>query len=115
MFEDTPSKIEPLSKDEIKGMFASILQEEQSIDHVWTIELGLKAAQFVQNAKDPMSALVQLSQDFPRYAKSVSRLTLQKPLVEEVIHNQRLLTESGLNAFWLNGRPIEPEDLDPFS
>lgn len=96
-------------------MFASILQEEQSIDHVRTIELGLKAAQFVQNAKDPMSALVQLSQDFPRYAKSVSRLTLQKPLVEEVIHNQRLLTESGLNAFWLNGRPIEPEDLDPFS
>ncbi|CDH57110.1 udp-glucose:glycoprotein glucosyltransferase [Lichtheimia corymbifera JMRC:FSU:9682] len=96
LFEDTPSKIEPLSKDEIK-------------------ELGLKATQFVQNAKDPMSTLVQLSQDFPRYAKSVSGLTLQKPLVEEVIHNQGLLRESGLNAFWLNGRPIEPEDLDPFS
>lgn len=75
----------------------------------------MKATQFVQNAKDPMSTLVQLSQDFPRYAKSVSGLTLQKPLVEEVIHNQGLLRESGLNAFWLNGRPIEPEDLDPFS
>jgi UDP-glucose:glycoprotein glucosyltransferase len=58
--------------------------------------------------------LTQLSQDFPKYAKSISAIELDRAFEEEVLENQASFLRAGLNAMWLNGKGLEFSQIDPF-
>lgn len=76
--------------------------------------LGLKAAQYVATSTNPLETLSRLSQDFPKYAKSISALDLDVKFKEEILDNQASFVRSGMNAIWLNGKGLEHSQTDPF-
>ncbi|KAI8366128.1 UDP-glucose:glycoprotein glucosyltransferase-domain-containing protein [Blakeslea trispora] len=92
---DKKAKIEPLTPAEIK-------------------KLGTKAAQFVATSAHPLETLIDLAQDFPRYAKSISQVQLNSEFEQEIMENQQSFLRAGLNAVWLNGRGLEFDQIDPF-
>ena len=57
---------------------------------VWDIkDLGLQATQRIALASDPLQMMVDISQNFPSLASSLSRMELDKQVREEVDNNQR--------------------------
>lgn len=89
------AKVEPLTSTEIQS-------------------LGLKAAQYISKSSNPLETMARLSQDFPKYAKSISDITLDKEFEEEILNNQMSYVRSGMNAIWLNGKGLENSQVDPF-
>lgn len=77
-------------------------------------KLGLKAAQYIAKSAHPLETLTQLSQDFPKYAKSITAIELNHDFEEEVLDNQASFLRAGLNAIWLNGKGLEYSQVDPF-
>ncbi|CAG8627822.1 448_t:CDS:10, partial [Ambispora leptoticha] len=81
-------------------------------------DLGIKATQFILSSQNPISTLVTLAQDFPKYSHSiVTKITLSnnKSLASEIHQNQQIHVAAGANAFWLNGMPFPIDSVDPFS
>jgi UDP-glucose:glycoprotein glucosyltransferase len=110
-------------KDKISNIGKKIGQtlfqagQKAIIDPLTPIEiqsLGLKAAQYVARSSNPLETLARLSQDFPKYAKSISAIELDKDFEEEIMENQASFLRSGLNAVWLNGKGLEFSQVDPF-
>ncbi|KAI9019525.1 UDP-glucose:glycoprotein glucosyltransferase-domain-containing protein [Phycomyces nitens] len=95
LFETSKTSIAPLVSEEIGA-------------------LGLKAGRFIATAENPLEALIQLSQDFPKYAKSVSQVELDDEYVHEIKENQASMIRGGTNAIWFNGQGVEVEQVDPF-
>ncbi|RCI03876.1 hypothetical protein CU098_007561 [Rhizopus stolonifer] len=118
---------EAASKDSIKEKLSKMgrkigqslfhTNQKAKIDPLTPAEiqkLGLKAAQYVAKSTNPLETLTQLSQDFPKYAKSVSEVELDVAFEKEVIENQHSLLRAGLNAIWLNGKGLEYSQINPF-
>ncbi|KAL0092862.1 glycosyltransferase family 24 protein [Phycomyces blakesleeanus] len=95
LFETSKTTIAPLTPEEIE-------------------KLGLKAAQFIITAENPFEALIHLSQDFPKYAKSISQIEMDDERVHEFKENQASMIRGGTNAIWFNGQSVEVEQVDPF-
>ncbi|ORZ00818.1 UDP-glucose:Glyco protein glucosyltransferase-domain-containing protein [Syncephalastrum racemosum] len=87
-----PATIEPLASKEIK-------------------DLGLKAAKFIRKSKKPLNTLVQLSQDFPKYAHRVSELHLD----ESDQNTFNSIIAQGENSMWINGLPLDSTEVEAFS
>jgi UDP-glucose:glycoprotein glucosyltransferase len=77
--------------------------------------LGLQAAQFILDSENPLSTLKLLSQDFPKYANSLTDVSINETLRHEIASNQAFGVQPGVNAMWLNGLSIDPDQIDPFS
>ncbi|KAI9283208.1 UDP-glucose:glycoprotein glucosyltransferase-domain-containing protein [Sporodiniella umbellata] len=94
---NTPGKaaIEPLSSSDIET-------------------LGLKSAQYIAKSNNPLETMVYLSQDFPKYAKSISEIELDDDFVQEITTNQQMSFREGSNAIWINGKALEMNQMDPF-
>ena len=73
----------------------------------------MKATQFVTKSNNPLSALVQLSQDFPQHGRRISDLSLNSDLSAEIIANRRSFSSE--NSMWLNGILLDETEVDPFS
>ncbi|KAI9244442.1 UDP-glucose:glycoprotein glucosyltransferase-domain-containing protein [Helicostylum pulchrum] len=110
-------------KDKLSGFGKKISQSLFHADQKATIDpltpaeiksLGLKAAQYVARSSNPLETLTKLSQDFPKYAKSVSEVELDAEFEQESINNQMSFLRSGLNAVWLNGKGLDYSQVDPF-
>lgn len=76
--------------------------------------LGLKAAQYIAKSSAPLETLTRLSQDFPKYAKSISAIELDKDFEQEIMENQASFLRGGSNAVWLNGKGLDFNQVDPF-
>lgn len=78
--------------------------------------LGFKTSQVILESSDPLATLKQLSQNFPKYATSISHRI--NPLNEDIVvaigENLRKV-QSGSNMVWLNGRPVQSTDMNPFA
>lgn len=91
--------------------------EEASIQPLTPSEisqLGLKAAQYIAKSNNPLEIMSLLAQDFPKYAKSISMVELDKEFENEVLENQYSSVQGGLNAVWINGKALELRQVDPF-
>ena len=102
-----------------KKMGQSLFHTEQksTIDPVTPKEMhdiGLKAAQYIAKSSNPLETMTRLSQDFPKYAKSIAAITLEKKFKEKIMVNQRSFLRAGMNAMWLNGKGLELSQIDPF-
>ncbi|KAG1175838.1 hypothetical protein G6F70_003865 [Rhizopus microsporus] len=77
-------------------------------------QLGLKAAQYIAKSNNTLETMSLLAQDFPKYAKSISMIELDKEFENEVLENQYSSVQGGLNAVWINGKALELRQVDPF-
>ena len=82
---------------------------------VWDIkDLGIQAAQRIALSDDPIKALVDLSQNFPSLADSLSRMKIDKTFAMEVRNNHRLMQPGGL-VMSLNGEMLELDTIDIYT
>jgi UDP-glucose:glycoprotein glucosyltransferase len=79
---------------------------------VWKMkDLGLQATYDIMNDKDPLNRLMKVSQNFPVYANSLSRIKVDKSLRQEV-HRvatsglMNLLGSGGGSQLFVNGRAV---------
>ncbi|KAL6299204.1 glycosyltransferase family 24 protein [Sparassis latifolia] len=79
------------------------------------LNIGLQATQLIYDADEPLPALKQLSQNFPKYAAPLARrITVDPALLDEVEENQ-VKVPGGANIAWLNGVNIGEKDMNPFA
>ena len=124
---------EPLAEEDVRGFnFARLADRYPDLtpeltsfrDHlaamdsreetlkVWDIkELGLQATQRVVDADDPLQMMVDVTQNFPSLAASLSRMELDPRTREEVRANHERLADGSL-VMSLNGQPLEMDTVD---
>ncbi len=79
---------------------------------MWDVqELGIKAAQRILQATDPLFVLTELSQNFPTRTRSVSQSPLNTSIVDELTGNQQMLP-GGRNLMVLNGVMMDLDSVD---
>lgn len=79
------------------------------------VEIGIQATQLLSDSQSALTALEQLSQNFPKYASSVARRVVpKKELKDEIVLNARM-AQPGLNALWLNGLQLQDNQINPLS
>ena len=81
---------------------------------VWALQdLGVLASSRVLNAKEPLRTLVEISQNFPFIAPSLTKAPADKALEEEVEQLQHSAWGPGFSGAFINGRelPIGENDL----
>jgi UDP-glucose:glycoprotein glucosyltransferase len=59
--------------------------------------------------------LKQLSQDFPKYANSLTEVEVNQTLIQEISSNQAFGVQPGMNAMWLNGISLDADHIDPYT
>ncbi|KAF4586958.1 hypothetical protein EYR40_010976 [Pleurotus pulmonarius] len=111
---DAPSVASALSEEEIAGM-SNILSSEVSEMTDCLIELGFQATQLIATSDDPLGALTQLSQNFPKYAPSLSRRVVVNDSVRQEIGTNQVQVQGGVNMMWLNGATVQDKDVTPFA
>lgn len=78
-------------------------------------ELGAQAVQIIASSDAPLTALIHLSQNFPKYATSLARRVVVNSSIAEELHRNSFAVQRGLNAFWLNGLQVDARDVNPFA
>lgn len=76
-------------------------------------DLGLKASALIMSAAQPLDALRELSQDFPKYSAALSR----RIAVPDVIARKaELMARRGVDplAIYINGRSYSHPDLNAY-
>jgi UDP-glucose:glycoprotein glucosyltransferase len=81
---------------------------------LWDLDIGLKASQYIAISENPLLTMEQLSQDFPKYAKRISKIDVNSVFEEEITENQMGSLQGGMSAVWINGKPLEDNQIDPF-
>ncbi|KAI9428795.1 hypothetical protein H4582DRAFT_2159566 [Lactarius indigo] len=78
-------------------------------------EIGILATQLVFESPTPLQTLKHPVHGFPRYATSLTRRIASQPgLLEEVSSNSYKI-RPGVSAVWLNGVPVSPDEMNPYS
>eukprot|EP00873_Tetraselmis_striata_P021635 jgi/Tetstr1/441899/TSEL_030108.t1 len=79
---------------------------------VWDLkDLGLQAVQRVSSSSDPLRLLMEVSQNFPALATSLSRIQVDPALRREVQRIQESLP-SGTNFLLLNGIMVDVDQIE---
>eukprot|EP00798_Chlamydomonas_sp_ICE-L_P006280 gene6280-2911_t len=99
-------------RDHIESAEAEEAEGDGSELKIWAMrDLGLQAAQRVAQAADPLALLMDISQNFPGIAPSLSRQRLNESIRSAVAHDQNYLP-SGFPFLMLNGMAVEVDPLD---
>lgn len=94
--EEVPADIKPLSKTEL-------------------LNLGVNAASFIMDSKDPFLTLLGLLEDFPRQSSAIANFNATPEFLAEFKSNRNKFLPSGYNVVWINGLQIDPRDVNAFS
>ena len=88
--------------------------EEEALK-IWDIrDLGLQATQRILLADDPLQMMMDISQNLPSLASSLSRMDLDMSINEEIEQNQKQISPGSL-VMSINGEPIELDTIDIFT
>ena len=79
------------------------------------LDLGVQAAQLIVGSPNPIETLMQLSEDFPRYATELARkLDVSRDIQLEMTKMSRAIPK-GMSMAWLNGKVLDnPDEFNPF-
>ncbi|KAL0959808.1 hypothetical protein HGRIS_011489 [Hohenbuehelia grisea] len=72
--------------------------------------IGLQATQLIANSTEPLATLVQLSQNFPKYASALARRVVVNSSVETAVQNNAQKVQGGINVVWMNGLILDDDD-----
>ncbi|KAL1746758.1 glycosyltransferase family 24 protein [Schizophyllum fasciatum] len=78
-------------------------------------ELNMKATQIIVDSVDPLRTLLDLSQNFPRYAAPLARHAVHvNENVSEELRLNALKMQQGGSMMWLNGKGVSEKDINAF-
>lgn len=79
------------------------------------LNLGLSAADFVMSSVNRIDALLNLTQDLPKHAASLSLHNASESFTREHVGNREIFLLPGQNMLWINGVQISPRDVNIFA
>lgn len=77
--------------------------------------LGLNAASYIMSSEDPLTTLLEISSNFPKYSSLLAGQNISKDFLAEHRNNRNLLLPAGTNVIWMNGLQIQQRDMNAFS
>ncbi|KAJ3174341.1 hypothetical protein HDU88_000309 [Geranomyces variabilis] len=95
LLKETPPRIVPLNKNETTG-------------------IGLKTAQLVLKSASPMDSLVDITQNFPKFAHLLKDVVTEGDIAVAIESNQRKMPGMR-NRLWINGLEQELANYDIFN
>lgn len=100
----------PLTKKELSG------ELQLTRKNVWlmVLDIGLKAASLILDSEDPLTALQELSQDFPRYSAALARNVEVSTRVQSKVPDLFAMGPAE-PAIYINGKAHRGPDLNAFS
>lgn len=75
--------------------------------------LGHKASSFILNSESPLTTLVKLTQDFPKFSASIVSHNASDDFFNEHQDNRGVLVPAGMNVLWMNGLQMTERQIDP--
>lgn len=77
--------------------------------------MGVQATQLIVGSQNPIDTLMQLSEDFPRYATELARkMDIDGDTQYEMAKTSKMIPK-GVSMAWVNGKVIEnPDEFNPF-
>lgn len=76
--------------------------------------LGIRAASYIVNSKDPFDSLIKLLEDFPKHSLAIANGETDERLAEEISANS-MIFDQGRNLVMVNGMGLTPSQINPFS
>lgn len=101
----------------------AVLKEDDGVDDIKDIKplhskdiatLGIRAASFVANSRDPFDSLVRMLEDFPKHSVAIANQEMDEKLIGELNENQEVF-DAGTNSVWLNGQKLPSSQINAFS
>ena len=81
---------------------------------ILSLDIGLKAASLILSSEDKLSALENLSQDFPKYSAALARkVEVAQPIKDKV--SELLAMGPVAPALYFNGKAYSRSGLDAFT
>jgi UDP-glucose:glycoprotein glucosyltransferase len=101
---------DPDYKEHLAQFKTALIEDRAKTDNikVWDMkDLGLSAVEYIISADDPLSQLQEVSQNFPRYAKALTKVKPSKDLREQIAlqRKERVLQQAG--RIYVNGLPVD--------
>jgi UDP-glucose:glycoprotein glucosyltransferase len=77
--------------------------------------IGFQSAQLIRDSSTPLETLRELSQNFPKYATTISRRVIIDRTLEEEVKANHEKASPGINMVWLNGAVVDEKDMNPYA
>lgn len=87
----------------------------------WQVqELALQASHYTTLQDNVLESLLDVSENFPSRAASLSSIRVPNEFKKSILHNQRLLAsqfnlDEGEGSFFIQGNQVDPDSLDLFT
>ncbi|TPX66082.1 hypothetical protein SpCBS45565_g04732 [Spizellomyces sp. 'palustris'] len=110
---ESPPRVMALTANETQGTVYRL----RGIDRVRNqvlLGLGLKTAQFILNCTNPLRALVDVSQNFPKFAHLLKGVQVEAAIESDLLYNRAYLA-ARRHGLWVNGIELDPDRIDIFS
>ncbi|KAF9927498.1 hypothetical protein FBU30_003215 [Linnemannia zychae] len=77
-------------------------------------DMDVATAQFVLQSEDPLRTLVGIAQNFPKYQRDISQLTVNETF-KQAFHSNAVSTRDDRARVWLNNQPVPHHKMNPFN
>jgi UDP-glucose:glycoprotein glucosyltransferase len=77
-------------------------------------DIDVKAAQMILASQNPLNSLVQISQDFPKYAHIIARTKVDAAVRIAIKRSHASLVPGGVSKLYLNNLEIDLNTFDVF-
>lgn len=94
---------------------ATTVAEIKPLSSAEVSRLGLNTGAYVMSTEDPMSRLLEVTADFPKYASHIASQNLSSEFVLEHRQNREKLLPAGYNVIWMNGLQIQARGANAFT
>ena len=75
--------------------------------------LGPQVVQLIANSEEPLDTLIAISQNFPRYVKTIPRRVIANASITEELEYNAKKAQPGVNMLWINGGTVETTNVEP--
>ena len=101
----------PITKDEVRGLSTCRIIDSKLTS---SEDMGLQATSLILASEDPLEALTQLSQDFPKYSAALARRVVVPPNIRNSV-TDILYRGSVAPAIYINGKAYRDNEINAFS
>ncbi|KAG0378074.1 hypothetical protein BGX24_004801 [Mortierella sp. AD032] len=97
-----------------QGLFGDKVPTVEPVREQDLGDLDVVTAQFVLQSEDPLRTLVGISQDFPKYQRDISKISVNETF-REAFQANALSTRDDRARVWLNNQPVPNHKMNPFN
>ncbi|KAF9135677.1 hypothetical protein BGW39_001076 [Mortierella sp. 14UC] len=97
-----------------QGLFGDKVPTVEPVREQDLGDLDVATAQFVLQSEDPLRTLVGISQDFPKYQRDISKISVNETF-KQAFQANALSTRDDRARVWLNNQLIPHHKMNPFN